>query len=257
MTAYIVPQGYYVYTHHRATTGEIFYVGMGHDRRAWDKSKRGKHWKALVVKHGRAVTIVQSGLQHHEAAALERELIALHGRKDLGLGSLVNYTDGGDGTPGTVVSEELAARRGGSISKSLQRMYANGHQNSFKGKRHSVETKAKMSAIKKEAPLPAGFAAQIGKAPPAGWRHTDEARAKLSETRKKRIASKEISIHNAKKLTLIDKGIEFESVMCSVGWLKLNGFPKATHSTIGRAARGLQATAYGYRWAYVDEHAAL
>jgi hypothetical protein len=37
----------------------------------------------------------------------EKEFIQLYGRKDLGLGELVNMTDGGDGTIGRILSEEL------------------------------------------------------------------------------------------------------------------------------------------------------
>jgi hypothetical protein len=248
------PKDHYAYIHLRADTLEPFYAGKGQGDRAWHSSpsKRERWWRSIVAKHGVIVLIVQDGLQEWAALELEQEIIALIGRRDLKMGPLVNFTDGGEGVSGAVVSEELAARRGVGISKSLRRLYANGHQNSFKGKRHSAEMKAKMSALKKQTPLPAGFVAQIGKAPPAGWHHTDEARAKVSETRKKRIASKEIRMHNAKKVTLVEHGIEFESVVCGVGWLKLNGFPKATHSAIGRVARGLQATAYGYHWAYAD-----
>lgn len=46
-----------------------------------------------------------------EAQRKEREFIALYGRADLGRGTLVNFTDGGDGHSGIITSPELIRKR--------------------------------------------------------------------------------------------------------------------------------------------------
>lgn len=249
------PKDHYVYIHLRASTLKPFYVGKGQGDRAWHSSpsKRERWWRSIVAKHGVIVLIMQDGLQEWAALELEQDVIALIGRKDLKLGPLVNFTDGGEGASGAVVSEELAARRGVGISKSLQRLYANGHQNSFKGKRHSAETKARMSELKKQTPIPAGFAARIGKGRPGGWSHSEEARIKLSKSRKAKIDAGEIKNANSKEVRLIELDLVFESVATAAAWLRSNGFPRAAHAPIGRVARGMQATAYSYTWRYTKE----
>ena len=106
MSNAIVPRDFYVYAHKRATTGEIFYIGKGNGRRAYDKQMRNRYWHHIVNKNGYTVEIVQDGLQEFAALELERDLIALHGRKDCKLGPLVNGTEGGDGGSGIILSTE-------------------------------------------------------------------------------------------------------------------------------------------------------
>jgi hypothetical protein len=95
----VKPKDFYVYIHLKADTREPFYVGKGEGSRAWHSSpaKRGRWWHSTVAKHGFVVVIVQDGLQEWAAYELERDLIALHGRRDLGLGPLTNLSDGGEG----------------------------------------------------------------------------------------------------------------------------------------------------------------
>ncbi len=87
---------YYVYFHLKPD-GEVFYVGMGHGKRARSRTSRSKFWKAVAKKHGFSVVIAEDGLDITTAFAREIFHIARIGRRDLGLGPLVNHTDGGDG----------------------------------------------------------------------------------------------------------------------------------------------------------------
>ena len=117
MTSRIVPRDSYVYTHHKATTGEIFYVGKGVAHRAWGVNGRSAWWHKTVAKHGLEVRIAQDGLQEWAAHELECDLIALHGRRDIGLGPLCNLSDGGEGNAGHAHTDEtirkmVAARTG-------------------------------------------------------------------------------------------------------------------------------------------------
>ena len=97
---------YYVYLHRKKVTGEVFYVGKGKGRRSKVSKNRSKFWKAIVNKHGYTIEIVCDGVQEWYAIELEKELITFYGRRDLGNGSLVNMTDGGEGTSGHKMTEE-------------------------------------------------------------------------------------------------------------------------------------------------------
>lgn len=92
---------YCVYTHIRLDNKQIFYVGIGNHKRAYDKSSRNNHWKHIVNKCGYSVSIVVDDLSWQEACSWEKYLIGLYGRRDKNTGSLVNMTDGGEGTVGS------------------------------------------------------------------------------------------------------------------------------------------------------------
>lgn len=86
-----------VYTH-KKPNGEVFYVGIGITRkRAKSKHGRNKHWHNIVNKFGVSVEILFDDVDYETAKECERYLIKYYGRKDLGLGTLVNFTDGGEG----------------------------------------------------------------------------------------------------------------------------------------------------------------
>jgi hypothetical protein len=87
-----------VYFHRRKDTNEVFYVGIGKNkRRATDKSNRNEWWHNVVNKHGYVVEIVHTELTEEQSKLYETKYINQFGRKDLGLGELVNLTDGGEG----------------------------------------------------------------------------------------------------------------------------------------------------------------
>lgn len=91
---------YYVYIHKKKTTGEVFYIGKGKNWRATNKTQRNKFWKRVVQKHGFVVEIIEKDIQEWYAHELEISLIAYYGRRDQGRGTLVNLTDGGEGSEG-------------------------------------------------------------------------------------------------------------------------------------------------------------
>jgi hypothetical protein len=94
----------YIYRHIRLDKNEPFYIGIGHDnnflyKRAYTKNSRNKYWKN-IAKLGYSVDILLDGITWEEACIKEIEFIELYGRKDLGLGSLINLTNGGEGSCG-------------------------------------------------------------------------------------------------------------------------------------------------------------
>ena len=97
--------------HIRESDGGIFYMGIGCRDRAFDISSRSEWWKSTYNLYGREVVILQENLTWEQACDLERKMIAFYGRRDKGLGPLVNMTDGGDGAQGAVRSEETKQKQ--------------------------------------------------------------------------------------------------------------------------------------------------
>lgn len=125
-------KGYYVYTHTTADTGEIFYIGVGTKRRAWDFLNRNEVWKSLYNNHGCIVSIVHEGFEEkYEAVSIEVELQKKHLPK-----ACLQYGDG----KYTILTEETR-KRYSERSK--------GKRNPMYGKSHSDSAKNKMSLKKK------------------------------------------------------------------------------------------------------------
>lgn len=95
-----------MYAHVRNDTGDIFYIGVGIGNRAYHTRKRNIFWSRVVSKTSYSIRILFSGLTHQESRLKEMRLIKLLGRRDLGLGTLVNLTDGGDGCYGYVATAD-------------------------------------------------------------------------------------------------------------------------------------------------------
>ena len=86
-----------VYEHVRNDTNEVFYVGIGEKKdRAYVKCGRNPYWENVVNKVGYTINIIHNDIDYEDAIEIEKSLIAKYGRRDLGLGNLVNMTDGGE-----------------------------------------------------------------------------------------------------------------------------------------------------------------
>jgi hypothetical protein len=103
----------YVYTHTRLDTNEVFYVGISTQKnfkRAYHLHERSNYWHNIAKKCGLKVSIIFDDLTWEEACIKEKELILKYGRIDLGTGTLVNLTNGGDGNIGGKASEETKVK---------------------------------------------------------------------------------------------------------------------------------------------------
>lgn len=96
-----------LYRHIRVDKNEPFYIGIGdNEARAYSHKSRNKYWKN-IVKRGYEVVVLLEDLTWEQACEKEREFITFYGREDLGTGTLVNLTDGGDGALGRPMTERL------------------------------------------------------------------------------------------------------------------------------------------------------
>lgn len=135
---------FYLYHHIRLDTNEVFYIGISRHnkcykyKRAAQKDKRNPIWKNIVAKTDFKYEILLESDNISVIKAKEIELIAKYGKIRDYTGSLANISDGGEGTFGYKLPKEILQKR--SIK--------------MKGKKHSEETKIKMSR------------AQIGKVVP-------------------------------------------------------------------------------------------
>ena len=147
---------------------EPIYVGQGINNRVWVHfSRKGMHplTQRLNFMKNRGITPnvgIYAGFDKEFACLLEIELISKFGRKDLGEGSLLNLTNGGEnGTPGAKFiftqdhKDNLSKACIGKIKSVTHRenisLATKGKPNGRKGVfTHSDETKLKMSKPKSE-----------------------------------------------------------------------------------------------------------
>jgi len=130
-----------LYRHIRLDTNVPFYIGIGKiEKRAFDKIYRNNLWKGIVRRTDFRVDILFEDLTWEEACEKEKEFIKLYGRIDLGLGTLCNLTDGGDGSPGARRTQETKMK----ISQAQK-----GDKGNNYGKKHTEEVKRKISEAQK------------------------------------------------------------------------------------------------------------
>lgn len=193
---------YYIYRHIRPDKNEVFYIGKGrnvktsHSQRHLEIYGRNKWWKNIVNKNnGEFISeIMYCADTEDEINRKEIEFIALYGRMNLGIGTLCNLTDGGDGSTGIMVSDETRKKLSDKFS---------GEKHPNFGKKLSNETckRKSKSMIASEKNLK-------GKKLPDWWRE------KISVTKigdKNPMFGKKS--HIAKKVVDTVTGIEYDSIM--------------------------------------------
>jgi hypothetical protein len=130
-----------VYRHIRLDKNEPFYIGIGKtEKRAYSKHSRNRYWNHITKNTEYKVQILFDDLSWDMAVEKEIELIQTYGRKDLGLGTLVNLTDGGEGLRNYKLSE--------SQLQFLRENFA-GEKNPMFGKKHTQQSLDKIKEVRR------------------------------------------------------------------------------------------------------------
>lgn len=100
-----------VYQHRRKDNNKIFYIGIGKKKsRAYSFRYRSEYWTRIAQSKGYEVDILFEGISWEDACNVEIGLINSYGRKDLGLGELINMTDGGQGNKNILITDVTRKR---------------------------------------------------------------------------------------------------------------------------------------------------
>jgi len=258
-------ENYYLYCHKNPITEELFYVGIGTNKRAWDfVSGRNSHYKNYIKKHGKPIVdILKENLTKEEACVLEIEFISKYGRKGIEPdGILLNKSIGGEIIAlGNKFTEEqkqkiVNAKKGqiynipegrihGSKGKPKPKDFMGSEvkdkiSKANKGKKHnkphsskgiprSEETKQKISRANSK-PKPLGFGSLI----------KSKVNYKLiGEKISKPILQLDTQNNIIKEFKSIKEALEFLSKSTS-------------NSCITACLKGRQKTAFGYVWKYKE-----
>jgi hypothetical protein len=133
--------------------GSPYYAGKGILRRAFMSHRHGiRH---LCVPKEKDRIILQEWDTEHDAFEAEKLLIAIYGRKDQGVGMLINLTDGGDQPPSRKgakmppdsIRRTVEAKKLSGYTMSLENRRIVGEKNrlKMKGRKLSDERRKKIS----------------------------------------------------------------------------------------------------------------
>lgn len=279
---------FYIYHHRRKSDGVIFYVGKGCGNRAWSKNNRNIHWHRTVKKHGFVVSIVSTGLSFDESNFREVALISHLGRRDLGMGPLVNMTDGGDGRSNYTFRAESKQRIADAARQwRMNPEQAQRHRGALRGRVVSESTRQKISIAnlgrKRSPDVVAGMVARM-----TGRRPSEETRRKMSEahsgershlfgrvltqSEKENISAKLKDFYSKNPPTMLGKthdaqarakisaarskrvicsnGMAFDSAKAAAEWCRTLGHSKASRTSICNCCNGKIKKSYGLVWAF-------
>lgn len=172
-----------LYRHIRLDKNEVFYIGIAKQKnRPYESgTRRSLFWNKIVSKTKYEVDILFDNLSWDQVKEKEKEFIKLYGRKDLNTGTLVNMTDGGDGSLNPCLSTRLKI-----AEKSRNKVW-------------SKESRAKLSKSK-SGENHHMYGLRGDKSPAYGKKHTKETKDKISKARIGFVTDREVVSRIADKL---------------------------------------------------------
>lgn len=159
--------------------GTVRYVGKGKDNRAYKSSRNHR------PPTDRSRIIIQYFATEEDAFEAERFFIAYYGREDLGLGTLRNQSDGGEGpaNPSPETVRKMIESRLGKKLKPHSEASKQQTRNSLLGRKHTEERRKNQSlAHKGKSWTEAQRLAHVGR------KHSEEHKRKQSESLKRAYA---------------------------------------------------------------------
>lgn len=124
---------YYIYIHY--TLDNIpFYVGKGIKNRCLHKRSRSYWWNNIVNKYGYYIKIQEINLNEDECLKREIHWIKYFGRKQYKEGTLINLTDGGEGTSGRIYTKEEKELKSQFFKDNLEYLQSFGNRYKYFGK---------------------------------------------------------------------------------------------------------------------------
>lgn len=197
---------FYVYMY-RDESGTPIYVGKGKDRRAWmhlnSKKKHpftNKLQKMIREGNDPQPEFICKDVDEEFAFFCEEEAIRKFGRKDLGTGTLLNLTDGGEGVSGYKMSPEILKKmsefqKGKILSEEHKKKISEARKGIKRGP-HSEEARKRMSEAQRERGSNRGPHSEEHKKKISeslkGKPPSEETRKKISETLKRRLTQNKI-----------------------------------------------------------------
>lgn len=230
----------HVYRHIRLDTNMPFYIGIGQDDdciRAYEdrEGRRSKWWLRIAKKYGFSVDILFEDISIEEAKKKEIEFINLYGREDLGTGTLINQTNGGDGCNGwkanDITRERMrkAAKIRGTAMLNTPEIIEK-RANSMRGKKRTPEQIEKLAAWQRGVKKPKELVEKM------------RATLLLPENVEKRRNQP-----NCKKVLCLDNGVTYRS--CAEAGRQL----KIERSAISMCCLGVRGNAKGLKFIYALE----
>lgn len=255
----------YVYRHIRLDTNVPFYIGIstvnnGKHTRAYEKEKRSNEWKDIVKYAEYRVDILLENIPLSILGYKEKYFIKLYGRIDLGTGTLVNKTSGGQGSHGYIMTEETRKKKSEwQIGRVMSPESIEKSRKANLGRKASIETRKKLSNIHK------GHKYNLGRKTSEetkkkqseakkGKKKSEQTRKNMSKAQKGKIVSTETrhKIRNntpSKPVGQYDNGIlikEYPSVKSTA----LDGY---TFGAVSSCCLGKLKSYKGFQWRFIEQ----